>query len=254
MVLENIQARELRPVLNRQYMNAAKLVQQGVLDAVDHVVNQERIRLTTLIGKHYKRVATTFSKKAFKIIEGSKSLNIPEIKGPKDEFWTELNRWMATWQVRKVTGIQRVSKRLLSKVIQRGMNEGLSHREIAKNLRTTGKITTPYRARTIAITETHTAAVKSVDVAVKSTRIEMEREWLAVGDIRTRPDHAEADGQRVGQDEKFIIGGVPMAYPGDPAGGADNTVRCRCVLLYHTVRRIMKNKIKNLLRRRIIVQ
>lgn len=237
MVLENIQARELKPVLNRQYMNTAKLAQQRVLDAVDHAVNQERSRLTALIGKHYKRVITTFGKKAFKIIEGSKNLNIPEIKGPKDEFWAEMNRWTSSQAAMKIRHIQKTSKKLIANVIYHGQAEGESHREIAKRIRKTGKITTPYRARTIAITETHTAAVKSVDVAVKSTRIEMEREWLAVGDRRTRPWHAEADGVRVGQEGKFIIGGMPMAYPGDPAGGADNTVRCRCNLLYHTVRR-----------------
>lgn len=242
VLLENINARELKPILNRQYISAAKLVQQGVWGSVDYAVDSERNRLLAVFDRHYRRVATSFSRKAFKIIENSKSIDVPELKTPQDEFWRELNTWMTTWKVRKVTGIQRVSKRLLSKVIQKGMNEGLSHREIAKNLRRTGRISTPFRARTIALTETHTVAVRSVDAAVKSTRIEMEKEWLPNIDRRTRPDHVDMDGKRVGQDAVFLVGGMPMKYPGDPAGGGDQTIRCRCALLYFPVKRMDRLK------------
>lgn len=225
--LENTQARALKPVLNRQFLDAAKLVRQGVLDAVDYVVDNDRKRLLMLFSKHYRRVAVVFSNKTYKIVEGSKKfIIIPEIKGPKDEFWTELNWWMQTETAKKVSGIQKTSKKILAKIIQKGMGEGLSNTDIAKNLVKNGRISTPFRAKTIAITETHTAAVKSVDSAIKSTRIEMEREWVANIDKRTRPDHVDADGQRVAQDGMFIIGGIPMAYPGDPRGGADQTVRC----------------------------
>lgn len=241
--LENIQARQLKPILNKQYLNAASLVRQGVLDAVDHVVSQERARLSILFLKHYRRVATTFSNKTYKVIEDSKKfINVPDIKGPKDEFWAELNRWTRKETASKVTGIQRTSRKLLAKTIQKGMNEGLSNHAIAKNLVKNGRISTPFRAKTIAITETHTAAVKSVDAAIRSTRIEMEKEWIANIDKRTRPAHVDADGQKVAQDGMFIVDGIAMAYPGDPKGGANNTVRCRCVLMYHTVKRMDKLK------------
>jgi len=241
--LENMQAMELKPILNRQFLTTAKFVRQGMRDAVDYAVDNERKRLLLSFSKHYRRVATTFGNKAFKIIEASKKfIFIPEIKSPKDEFWNELNLWMKTQAIQKVTGIQRTSKRLLRKIIQRGMDEGLSNADIAKNLVKKGRISTLFRAKTIAITETHTVAVKSVDAAIKSTRIEMEKEWVANIDKRTRPDHIDADTQRVPQNQDFTIGGVKMAYPGDPKGGADQVVRCRCVLMYHPVKRTDKLK------------
>jgi len=58
-----------------------------------------------------------------------------------------------------------------------------------------------------------------------------QKEWLATGDQRTRPDHREADGQVVAIDRPFNIGGWPMQYPGDPAGPASEVVNCRCTLL-----------------------
>jgi len=237
--LETANIRELKPILNRQYMNCARLVQQGVLDGAYHAVDMERDRLATKVALHYRRTATVFGKKAYKIINSSKGIAFPEeVKAPLDEFWSELNRWIPAQTAMKVTKMQNTSKKLLASVIQKGMQEGESHKQIASRIRSTGKISTLQRAKTIAITETHTAAVHSVDTAIKSTRIEMEKEWSASLDKRTRPDHVVADGQRVPENGVFIVGGMPMKYPGDPAGGPDQTVLCRCVLLYHTVKRM----------------
>jgi len=44
----------------------------------------------------------------------------------------------------------------------------------------------------------------------------------------SREDHIEADGQEVGMDEDFIIGGEAMAWPGDDRASAGNVVNCRC--------------------------
>jgi len=54
------------------------------------------------------------------------------------------------------------------------------------------------------------------------------KEWISVIDERTRPEHAEANGQIVLWDEPFIVGNEELMYPGDPAGSAWNTLNCRC--------------------------
>lgn len=45
--------------------------------------------------------------------------------------------------------------------------------------------------------------------------IPLEKEWNAHLDGRTRLSHRQADGQRVGIHEKFIVGGYEMEEPGD---------------------------------------
>lgn len=52
--------------------------------------------------------------------------------------------------------------------------------------------------------------------------------WLSKGGSTGRESHARADGQRVLIDEPFTIGGKKMMYPGDPAGGDENSFNCRC--------------------------
>lgn len=52
--------------------------------------------------------------------------------------------------------------------------------------------------------------------------------WLSQRDGNVRPEHDEADGQEVGIDEAFDVGGEALMYPADPAGSPGNIIRCRC--------------------------
>ena len=259
-VVENTFFKELRPLLGRQFFNAAQLIQQGVgIEGIDHAVDLGRRRLIDIFKKHYKRVATVFSRRTYQIFEESKKSIYPdsyeqidlviELKGPKNEFWNSIMSWSRIQMTGSIRNIQRTTKKTIAGIIKRGMADGESHREIAKRIRKTSAAINPHRSRTIALTETHKVAVKSVDTAVASTRIEMEREWVSAKDDRTRTrdknnrfEHfrsfpAGADGEKVAQDGKFKGTGEALDYPGDSKGSAGNTIRCRCVLVYHSVKR-----------------
>src|SRR5262245_18135738 len=56
--------------------------------------------------------------------------------------------------------------------------------------------------------------------------------WLATHDARTRLDHVGADGQSVPFNAKFTVGGWPADRPHDPMLPAEQTVSCRCTLLF----------------------
>jgi hypothetical protein len=90
------------------------------------------------------------------------------------------------------------------------------------------------RARTIARTETHGAVNAGQAAAVRTLGPygPDEKEWLATRDSRTRDTHWLADGQRVGLDEPFVVGGALLQYPGGP-GPAREVINCRCTVLYH---------------------
>lgn len=62
----------------------------------------------------------------------------------------------------------------------------------------------------------------------KDMGIEMEQEWLATLDGRTRHQHRQLDGQRVPVGEKFKIDGYDLAYPADPSAPAYLVYNCRC--------------------------
>ena len=56
-----------------------------------------------------------------------------------------------------------------------------------------------------------------------------EKEWNAIF-VRTRAEHAEADGQTVQIDEPFTVGGELLQEPGDSTLGASlwNIINCQC--------------------------
>lgn len=63
----------------------------------------------------------------------------------------------------------------------------------------------------------------------------IEPAWVTVGDNKVRIAHAEADGQRRGAEGfpgAFLVGGEVLRYPGDPNGSSENTINCRCSLVF----------------------
>lgn len=60
--------------------------------------------------------------------------------------------------------------------------------------------------------------------------------WVTIIDERTRVDHFLANGQTVGIDEYFDVGGYSMLYPcdtlSDPSITADEIINCRCSIKY----------------------
>lgn len=60
------------------------------------------------------------------------------------------------------------------------------------------------------------------------------KQWLTMKDEKVRIAHALVDGQTVGIDDYFVVGGYEMLYPMDTSRGAtpDMTQNCRCVCEY----------------------
>jgi Phage Mu protein F like protein len=59
----------------------------------------------------------------------------------------------------------------------------------------------------------------------------LQKEWCALLDDHTRPTHAEANGQVVGVDEDFDLGGYAASYPSDPRLPPEESIGCRCMAL-----------------------
>ena len=58
--------------------------------------------------------------------------------------------------------------------------------------------------------------------------IDVEKQWLAALDPRTRGSHRHLDGEAVKLDAEFSNG---LKYPGDPDGPASEVYNCRCTLV-----------------------
>lgn len=57
--------------------------------------------------------------------------------------------------------------------------------------------------------------------------IDLQKEWIATLDERTRESHRQLHGERVPVDDEFSNG---LRYPGDPAGADEEVWNCRCTM------------------------
>lgn len=58
--------------------------------------------------------------------------------------------------------------------------------------------------------------------------IELQKQWMASLDSRTRDSHRELDGEKADIDGRFSNG---LSYPGDPTGPASEVWNCRCTMV-----------------------
>jgi SPP1 gp7 family putative phage head morphogenesis protein len=84
------------------------------------------------------------------------------------------------------------------------------------------------RASRTAMTSAENAGRVDSYKRAKRIGIELEQEWLATLDERTRSSHRQLDGTHVPVGEKF---GNGLEFPGDPKGPGHEIWNCRCTLV-----------------------
>jgi DNA topoisomerase I len=118
-----------------------------------------------------------------------------------------------------------------------GVAAGDSMTQLAARVQASVGVTEP-RARVIARTEVvsaHNAASLAQARVLNDPSI--VKEWTATMgpgggcDLRTRPSHCAADGQRVRIGERFEVGTALLDFPGDPTGPPDTVINCRCSIV-----------------------
>jgi hypothetical protein len=133
-------------------------------------------------------------------------------------------------------GITETTKELIRQVFTNAYQLGEGIDDIIAKLKDTEL--SRVRARLIARTETVTAANQGSLFVAKSAGLELNKEWLSARDSRVRLHHRIVNGQKVGIDDYFNVGGYQMSVPGArvQANGfpvpAWEVCNCRCTTLY----------------------
>ena len=229
-------AYRVRIKLNEMYKEAADIVEQGVSGGMDALLDQWLPDFYGIFRAEYKRAGILFSGLVFDEVAQLKFTGIPEVKGMGETFWNSFRGFIELNTAMKVVQVNNTTKKWIARKVRKGTEEGKSPGNIAKDLKASGRFN-KMRSLRIARTEIHAVSNFATQEAIKSTRLEMEKEWVAFIDDRTRTSHIVMNEKKpIPMNQKFKVGGMPMEYPGDPAGGAKNCINCRCVLLYHGVK------------------
>jgi len=153
-----------------------------------------------------------------------------------------LNNYFLVELLNTVEDITSYTKELIRNILLKAVPLGLSIGEITEQLQDIGF--TYQRARTIARTETVTAANVGAMLSVKTTGLSLRKVWISATDNRTRRrprdkyDHLHMNGVIVSYDELFNVSGDLMAQPGDRKhkANAGNIINCRCTIGFEPIR------------------
>lgn len=122
------------------------------------------------------------------------------------------------------------NRRLLANQLTQGVLLGEPMPKIARRVQavTGSNMATATRTARTAVTAAESAGRVDSYRRARSLGIELEQEWLATLDGRTRHSHRQLDGERVEVGGTFANG---CRYPGDPGAAYAETCNCRCTLI-----------------------
>lgn len=228
--------RYLRTIIKNQFYGVAKDLDRGVTGDFDYNVDKYMSNMSKLSYRYYKVALLIFIKEAIKDLKETQKREQKQGTTVED-FYGEVEVWAEQVAARNIVKVNNTTKKVISGILQRGITEGLSNREISKRIRETGRISSVSRAERIAITETHTASVGSYHTVMENSGVRTTKDWVAFVDRRTRNAHKDADANQnnVPSDQPFEVWGEFLMFPGDPTASSRNIIRCRCIALYNVI-------------------
>jgi hypothetical protein len=159
----------------------------------------------------------------------------PDNVAQMPSFWNRLiGGFLSTYISQRIVDVSKTTIKRFNESVQRFRNDGLTNVEIARKIKADARAR-ELRANTISRTEATTAMNKSWILALESSKLNWEKSWNAIKDDRTRDSHFLTSSELfIGIRDNFIIGGFPMAYPGDSTQGSPvgELINCRCFLKF----------------------
>lgn len=160
-----------------------------------------------------------------------------------DDIWRNaFGSYGSAVGAQRVTLVSGTAKQTLIKITQQLMRDSefmtLGAVERGRILRNQFNKYSQWQSERLVRTES-TAAANFAQTQAAQTIFppeQMQKEWIASFDDRVRDTHSEAGGQNpIPANDTFLVGGQPMMFPGDPAGGAEECINCRCSVAYFPI-------------------
>ncbi len=189
-------------------------------------------RLEGIFKNYYKQVIRTsvdYTKEFYK-----KDILHLETKAA-ELYETLLQKYINANLLIRASSIAINSKRRITTILKDVINEGLPPEAQAAKISNIGKVSYA-RAGLIARTETFAALNYAQFGTAKDFadrfNVEKKKQWISFQDDRVRETHLEVNGELIGLNESFIVGGNECQYPHDESLPPEEVINCRCNLLF----------------------
>jgi len=190
------------------------------------------------VNNYWKMLQNIFRVQYYIIAHAFKNYALDRVQNVKD-FDSEFDRKLALYIEENVATwvgeINETTRKRITAVINDSYASGLSVDETGTALRNAIIGMGVMRANLISRTETHRTASWANETVAENMQIRgTVKAWIAVQDARTRVTHSIASGQQIPLEQKFVVGGDRLKFPGDPTGSPEETINCRCSVIYTT--------------------
>lgn len=231
--IERIYERRMALVLASQLSDFQRGISNDPLGAIERIDKYFSKGIEEVYEKLIRRVANDFRNDQY----------------VRKDSWTDaVNDRVATIGGLRIKELIAYSKkyvlRRLRPILMKGISDGLGVAEIGRLIvKDIGEYKlgfSRYRSERIVRTEVVSSSNWASLETVKQSGVRLMKIWITELDGRERETHREANNQKVGLDEKFLVrradGGYDeMEYPSDPSGSAGNVINCRCSVGYARV-------------------
>ena len=180
-------------------------------------------------------VSKQFGEDTFRgIMPGKKAIDFGRSNPITEDYWFSwVEKLLKGSLGQRIKWITETTRETFISVIDRiayaGFEAGKGIPEIAREIMRDLNITEKYRAERIARTEVISSSNLSSQAGAQATGLELDKEWIAYIDDKTRESHAALNGVKVDMNETFSNG---LEVPGDPSGEAEEVINCRCTVGY----------------------
>jgi len=116
-----------------------------------------------------------------------------------------------------------------NELLKEGVEQGEGIPKLADRIKNIFQGLETWRAELIARTETLGGTNHAAFLMAKDSGLPFKKKWYTAKDDRVRETHEKLHKDIKEMDEKFDNG---LRFPGDPLGLPEETIQCRCVLLF----------------------
>jgi len=160
-----------------------------------------------------------------------------------DIFKAQMHEYLNTIGGQHIKDITDTTRKLVSKAFTDGIEAGDTTRQLSKRIESytlgsngsglEGRINVKARALMISKTETLMASEKAKDLQIDESVYLYDKKWIHDHPKTPRNTHLDVAGRKpIDKDKDFNVGGTMMRYAGDPKGGAENVINCKCSTIY----------------------
>ena len=163
-----------------------------------------------------------------KELENIKAVKPSEKKYTFDPYSEAVLTWLTAHAAESIRSIQETDLMEVRSILERGVAEGLTNTQIAKELRKFYNENAIYKAMRVARKETAAAASFGQLSSAEQTGVLKTKIWLSSRDARVRDSHAALDGESRQLNGVFSNGCTAPGIGGD----ASEVINCRCVMQF----------------------